>query len=173
MRLQDLPRPTRFMFWCTAPFLVATLVLLPFLIPPPSATCRIVLVAFELLAACVLVGLYDPDRFKVCWRVAGAIVFAGYLAYLVEMITKGRWFGNGRRSETTVLNALLGLIVFGYPGFMYAVFGRMTWSAKNDWQKLCDTRRAALEIEFGKAEDQIATSPVPIYLGGGADVLFF
>ncbi len=43
----------------------------------------------------------------------------------------------------------------------------------NDWQKTWDVRLAALETELGKADDQIATSPVPIYLGGGADVLTF
>ena len=29
MRVQNLPPPSRFMFWCTAPFLVATIVLVP------------------------------------------------------------------------------------------------------------------------------------------------
>ena len=186
MRIQDLPPPSRFVFWCTAPFFVATLVLLPFLVSPPAAIGWIVLIAFELFAACAFLGLYDPVRFKLCWRAAGAIVFAGYLAYLVDMVMKGQWLGNGRRAETTVLNALLGLFLFGYPGFMYAVFGRFTWrhkadepflidgdSAGSDWGRLWDARLVALEIEFGKSEEQIATSPVPIYLGGGADVLMF
>lgn len=43
----------------------------------------------------------------------------------------------------------------------------------DDWQKVWDARLAALETEFGKSDDNIATSPVPIYLGGGADVLTF
>ena len=43
----------------------------------------------------------------------------------------------------------------------------------NDWQKTWDARLAALEHELGKSDDKIATSPVPIYLGGGADVLTF
>lgn len=71
------------------------------------------------------VGIYDPDRFKVCWRAAGAIVFASYLAYLITMVNAGQWHGNGGRAQTTAINALIGLIVFGYPGFMYAVFGRL------------------------------------------------
>lgn len=39
MRVQDLPEPTRFMFWCTAPYLLATIVLLPLLIDPPEHYC--------------------------------------------------------------------------------------------------------------------------------------
>ena len=43
----------------------------------------------------------------------------------------------------------------------------------DDWQKTWDARLAALEHELGQSDDTIATSPVPIYLGGGADVLTF
>ena len=46
-------------------------------------------------------------------------------------------------------------------------------TAGDDWQKSWDARLAALEAEFGESEDKIVTSPVPIYLGGGADVLTF
>jgi hypothetical protein len=130
MRIQELPRPTRFIFWCTAPFFVATLTLLPLLASPVGIVGWIVLAAFELLAIFSLFGLYDPERFKWCWRVVGGIVFAGYLAYLIQMVSSGQWIGDGRRSSRTVINALMGLIVFGYPGFMYAFFGRFTWRAE-------------------------------------------
>lgn len=117
------------MFWCTAPFFVLTLVLLPFLSNPVDATGWIILGAFETLAIFALFGLYDSRRFNWCWRIVGGIVFACYSAYLISMIVSGQWLGDGRRSSTTVLNALTGLVVFGYPGFMYAMFGRFTWSA--------------------------------------------
>ena len=46
--------------------------------------------------------------------------------------------------------------------------------ADDDWQKTWDARLAVLEKEFGPSDDQkIFTSPVPIYLGGNADVLLF
>jgi hypothetical protein len=118
------------MFWCTAPFLVATLVLLPIFVRPLAASGWIVMAGVELLAVCVLLGLYSPDRFWWCWRAVGAIVFTGYLAYLTSMLVAGQWFGDGRRASTTALNALIGLVAFGYPGFMYAVFGRFTWRAE-------------------------------------------
>ena len=54
----------------------------------------------------------------------------GHLAYLITMVVSCQWFGIGRRSAATAFNALIGLIVFGYPGFMYAVFGRFTWRSE-------------------------------------------
>lgn len=42
-----------------------------------------------------------------------------------------------------------------------------------DWQRQWDARLALLESELGKSDENIATSPIPIYLGGGADVLTF
>ncbi len=119
------------MFRCTAPFFVATLTLLPFLASPRGMVGWVLLAAFELLAIFSLFGLYDSVRFKWCWRVVGGIVFAGYLAYLVEMVGSGQWIGDGRRSSATVVNAVIGLVVFGYPGFMYAFFGRFTWVAES------------------------------------------
>lgn len=46
-------------------------------------------------------------------------------------------------------------------------------NSDDDWQKTWDARLAALESELGKSDDKIATSAVPIYLGGVADVLTF
>lgn len=131
MRIQDFPKPSRFMFWCTAPFLVATLSLLPFLSNPVGLSGWIILGAFEALAIFTLFGLYDPGRFNWCLRIVGGIVFVGYSSYLISMVASGQWFGDGLRSSTTVLNALFGLILFGYPGFMYAVFGRLAWKAES------------------------------------------
>ena len=133
MRVQDLPRTTRFMFWCTAPFLVATIVLLPLLARPQEAIGWIVLAAVDVLAILVLFGLYNPALYWWCWRGVGAIVFLGYLAYLISMVITGQFFGDGRRSSATALNAMIGLIVFGYPGFMYAVFGRFTWRSEPEY----------------------------------------
>lgn len=126
MRVKDIPPPTRFMFWALAPFLAATLVILPIAVRPPGAVGWIAFVAFWLMCLFALVGLWNPQRFKWCWRAVGGIVFAGYVSYLVSTIVAGEWFGDGRRSSSTALNALMGLIFFGYPGFMYAVFGRIS-----------------------------------------------
>ncbi len=115
------------MFWATAPFLIATIVLLPLLASPPELTGWFVLAAVDLLAIFILLGLFDARRFHWCWRCVGAIIFTGYLAYLASMAVEGEWYGEGRRSSANAINSLIGLIIFGYPGFMYAVFGRFTW----------------------------------------------
>ena len=139
------------MFWCTAPSFVAAILLLPLLSHPPESTGWIVLGAFELLAVFALLGLYDADRFNWCWRIVGGIVFSGYIAYFISMVATGRWFGEGRRSSTTAINALIGVFVFGYPGFMYAIFGRFTWYPESepvdDKTKPLETREASSEVD--------------------------
>jgi hypothetical protein len=121
------------MFWCTAPFLVATIVLLPLLAQPPEITGRVILGVVVLLCFFVLIGLWNAERFWWCWRAVGGIIACGYLVYLVAMIAEGQWFVDGRRSSATAFNALLGLIVFGYPGFMYALFGRLSWKPELEY----------------------------------------
>ena len=135
------------MFWCTAPFLVATIVLLPLLARPAEPTGWVILGVFVLLCLFVLIGLWDAERFWWCWRVVGGIVAGGYFAYLVAMITEGQWFGDGRRSSANAFNALLGLIVFGYPGFMYAVFGRLSWKLEPEYDDFTDEFTDADEME--------------------------
>ena len=67
--------------------------------------------------------------------------------YLIEMVLSGQWFGNGRRSSATAINALIGLIMFGYPGFMYALFGRFTWRAESELEVDADEWSDTEEID--------------------------
>ena len=97
-----------------------------------------ILVALVLLCLFVLIGLWNAERFWWCWRAVGGIIAGSYLAYFVAMIAEGQWVGNGRRSPATVFNALMGLIVFGYPGFMWAVFGRFSWSPEPEYEDYTD-----------------------------------
>jgi hypothetical protein len=46
-------------------------------------------------------------------------------------------------------------------------------SSPQDWQRQWDSRLSVLESKLGKSDDNILTSPIPIYLGGGADVVMF
>jgi hypothetical protein len=103
-----------------------------------NSTGWVIMGVVELLCLCVLIGFWNPERFWLCWRAVGAIVFGGYLAYLVSTLLSGQWFGDGRRSSATAFNALMGLIVFGYPGFMYAVFGRFTWRPETELDDYTD-----------------------------------
>ena len=134
MDVNEEPRPSRFVFWCTAPFLVATAALLPLAAAPSGWIGWGVLGVVELLCLCVLLGLYNPTRFAWSWRVVGGLVLGSYVAYLASMLASGQLFGDGRRSTASAFNALCGLVVFGYPGFMYAVFGRLTWQGESNAQ---------------------------------------
>lgn len=107
----------------------------------------IVMASVELLAVCVLLGFYDAYRFWWCWRGVGGIVFLGYFAYLISMAISGQWFGDGRPSSATAFNALIGLMVFGYPGFMYALFGRFTWHRQPESEDDSDERSVVDDTE--------------------------
>lgn len=120
-------QPRGFIFWSLAPLLVVFLVLMPILVPNRDPGTMVVLGGVEAAALALLLGLWNPHRFWWAWRALGAIVFLVYLAYAVAMFVEGRFFGKGRRAETTLFNALLGMIAFGLPGLWYAIFGRLTW----------------------------------------------
>lgn len=125
-------RPSRFMFWSTAPFLVASLVLLPLLVRPPDISGWIALVGCEILALFVLLGFYDTERFWWCWRGVGGIIFAVCIVYLGEMLAAGQWFSDGRRSSPSAFRATCALIAFGFPGLWFAMFGRLTLRAESE-----------------------------------------
>lgn len=137
------------MFWCIAPFLVASIVILPIAVRPPAPTGWLVLVAYLLLCIALFFGLWDAKRFWWCWRAVGGIIALSYLAYLIAMVVEGQWFGDGRRSSATAINALVGFFVFGYPGFMYAVFGRFTWKPdpeyEDDWEAYAESEEIDAE----------------------------
>lgn len=123
-------QPVRgFFFWSLSPFLIAFIVLMPLLIQKRDTGALITLATVELLAILVLLGLFNPFRFRWAWRGVGGITFLGYSAYLIAMLieTGGDVVITPRRSETSAFNAICGLIAFGLPGLCYAVFGRLTF----------------------------------------------
>jgi len=95
------------------------------LIDKRDASSLVTLVAIEFLAVLVLVGLFDPVHFWWAWRGVGAIVFLGYVAYLIEMTIEGKFFA-ARRAESAAINAFMGLVFFGVPGLWFALTGRLT-----------------------------------------------
>jgi len=99
--------------------------------------------ATEAFCALILLGFNNPLKFWWAWRGVGALVFSAYVIYLIAMLIEsgGRFTIGEGKSETTVLNALMGLIVFGIPGLAYAIFGRLTFrkpigSDEPDWDDM-------------------------------------
>ena len=148
MTTDDLP-PSRFVFYCTAPLLVALLVVLPLAASPPEPTGWIGVVAVELCAALLLLGLFDNRRFWWCLRGVGAFVFLAYVIYMLVTAFSGQWFGNGRKSSVSAFNAVLGLIFFGLPGLWYACFGRLTLRPDPDDENVYDDLEDGEECDGG------------------------
>ena len=144
---------SRFMFYCTAPFLLTFLVLMPFLVRPAESGGWVVLVACEILALLVLLGLFDGRRFWWCWRGVGALVFTAYVAYLVAMVLAGEWVGDGRRSSTSAVNAAIGLVIFGLPGLWFAVYGRLTFRPEPEPPEPDDDDDAWIDDEFDNEDE--------------------
>jgi hypothetical protein len=112
-------------FWALSPFLLVFIVVMALLIDKRGASSLVTLVAIELLAVLMLLGLFDPVRFWWAWRGVGAIVFLGFVAYLIAMIIEGKFFA-ARRAESAAITAFVGLVVFGIPGLWFALTGRLT-----------------------------------------------
>lgn len=114
-----------FIFWSTAPFLVAFIVLMPFLIPLETTSAMLAIAGLEVAATMLLLGLYDAERFNWALRTLGAMVFLACAAYLIAIIVQGQW-RVGRKAELTVFNASCTFFLFGVPGLLYAIRGRLS-----------------------------------------------
>lgn len=108
---RDLPR-RGFFFWALAPFLLIFAVAMPLLVPIRDAGVAVTLIAVELPAILVFLGLYSPRRFCWTWRGVGAPIFLGYCAYLFAALIEigGTISITPRRSEASPFNAFCGLI---------------------------------------------------------------
>ena len=75
------------------------------------------------------IGLASLSRGRVA-RAAGSIVAIGVVvagaAHLVSTLVNGE-YRSGSRSEPSVVNAVLFLIVYGVPALAYLVYGRFTF----------------------------------------------
>lgn len=127
-RKKEPHRKRGFFFWALSPWLVLFIVVMGFVIDKSDPGPLALLIAIELLAILMLLGLWDGYRFWWAWRGVGALVFLGYLAYVVSMLIEewGAFKVPKHRGESAFVNALVGFVVFGLPGLWYAVFARLT-----------------------------------------------
>ena len=128
-----------FFFWALCPFLLLFIVVMPWVGPKQDVTGMIVLISVETLAVLVLLGLFNSVRFWWAWRGVAAIIFATYMAYLIATLIEsgGVIAFEPRKSKPSAFNAICGMIVFGIPGLMYALFGRLTLRKEESDDK-CD-----------------------------------
>jgi hypothetical protein len=76
----------------------------------------------------LLIGLYNPVRFRWALRCVTGVVFLTYIGYLIYMVVVEQksftWLGN--RADTSPTNALFGLLIIGLPCLWYTLTGRLT-----------------------------------------------
>lgn len=119
---------SRFIFWSVAPILVVAGTSL-LVYTGEFTNHKIILFSFiELAIVFLIIGLYDPIRFKWATRTVTGIVFIGYCWYAFDEIfvqhKELRIFG--AKSEASPRNALLGLAIIGFPCLLYTLLGRFT-----------------------------------------------
>jgi hypothetical protein len=127
---------SRFIFWSLAPVLIGFAALLTAVLPLESTRYGIAVGLIWILCLSLVIGLYDPIRFRWALRVVTGIVFGLYAIYVVEELWKYFVLDTGRltsnRSTPSVVTSLLGFIVIGVPCFIFTVKGRFGWSKAID-----------------------------------------
>ena len=122
-------RGSRFLFWTLGPCLLLFIVVLAVLWRDWTSKGGVITALLMVTAFLLFLKLYDAHRFHWAGRVVAGMVFLAYVSYFVdEVITSPhpfRW--PARRSDSSAINALFGLVIFGLPGLCYALFSRTTW----------------------------------------------
>ena len=123
---------SRFIFWALAPFLLLFAIVLPLTIVDWNQK-RVVLVALlDLLAVLLAFGLYNPRPNEWALRMVTGLVFVGYASYVVLELYAGAPLKlAGTRGEVSLRNALLGLLVLGWPCIKFTLQGFDAWKSEH------------------------------------------
>lgn len=122
---------SRFIFWSLVPVLALLALVLPFLVRDWNVTSIFWVTSIEILLATLCFSLQNPVRFRWASRCVTAIVFCGYLAYLIEevFLSGKNLMDDGGRSDASPANAISGFIAIGLPCLWYALRGRFTFKS--------------------------------------------
>ena len=121
---------SRFLFWALCPILLSFAVVMPLVVEVKGIFQNIALYTMSATAVFLSLGLFNPIKFKWALRLVSGIVFCTYVAYLASEIIE---YSNGTgslssdRATPSVLTALAGFIVIGYPSFKFMLLGRLSW----------------------------------------------
>jgi len=118
----------RFIFWALVPFIVIFLIVTPLLVDKWTSNITAMLVGFWIVGVSLILGLYNPVRFRWALRVVSALIFLLYVAYSFSALQESHWKLKKphSRGEANPVNALTGLVVVGGPALIYALLGRFT-----------------------------------------------
>lgn len=101
------------------------MIAMPPLVPAWTTKATLAVAWVELLCAVVLGAVIAPARISVgLWRVLAGLIFVTFVGYLVlELVASGGRITVSKRSQHSVLSALAGLIIVGWPCLKFALRG--------------------------------------------------
>ena len=117
---------SRFIFWALAPVLTLFAIVLPLSIVEWKVATIIVVIAVDAAAILLVIGLYNTNKFWWALRGVTAIVFFGYLAYLVDELIHGQFTLTALLSGDSAAGVLKTFIQIGIPCFLYAAIGKFS-----------------------------------------------
>lgn len=134
-----------FVRWTLTPVLIAFAIWMPLAVPELDGTKLVIVSGLLVVALALLAGFWLPRRFGVAaFRLVCAIIFLAYAAYLFSecraWLSGDKTFSVGRRSESTPLNALMGMVIIGLPALLYAWKGRFTLAQRKTPEMLAAER---------------------------------
>ena len=115
---------SRFIFWALTPFLVLFIIVTTVMVEDWRSLGALLVLGLDVTAALLILALYNKLRFWWASRVVAAIVFLAYLGFGFDEVRSGKPWIARSGSDTSPLEALLGLVFIGVPSFTYAAFGR-------------------------------------------------
>jgi len=119
---------SRFIFWTLAPVLVLFALMFPLLVVKWSPMVVAMVVVLDTIPLLLVVGLYNPQRNEWALRMITGLVFTAYVAYLVVEIRSGKpLLITGSHGEESLRNALLGLLLIGWPCIKFTLTGFDGW----------------------------------------------
>jgi predicted acyltransferase len=118
-----------FIRWSLTPVLLAFALVFPLIVPTREGETMgvVIMIGLEVLALSLLLGLWAPGWLgRMAFRIVCLVVFIGYAVYLVVELRGDEPLSKlGRRSESSPINAVVGMVVIGLPALRYAVLGRV------------------------------------------------
>jgi uncharacterized protein YegJ (DUF2314 family) len=120
---------SRFIAWTLVPVLIVFALLMPWTLDHGTPVRIALIVALVAAAVLLALALAFPARCKWAGRLVAAGVFVAYVVYACEQLLhgKGPFFGT-HRGDPAPGNALLGLLLIGFPALVYAIRGRFRWN---------------------------------------------
>ena len=107
--------------------IVATLTCVGMAAMAPSSNSPIGFYLFAAFCGAIAIACFTSGKIRrMVGRLLGATVFVFSACYFLNELSDGPLI-SGRRSQPSILNAAIFLIVAGIPGLLYALLGRFSW----------------------------------------------